>query len=151
MEPVDTRTCNVLCVEDNAADRRLIREFFTCKRTKCVLHFVEDGAEALDFVLRRGEHREVPVPDLVILDLNLPKQTGLEVLRVVKQDPNLKHIPIVVFTSSANPDDIAQTYDLHANAYLVKPGELEAFEKVMEMIETFWLESAELPPMRDCA
>lgn len=142
---------NILCVEDSAADRRLIAEFFSCQKLRCDMSFVQDGVEAMDYLRHHGRYVHASLPDLILLDLNLPRKDGREVLREIKEDPKLKGIPIIVFSSSSNRDDISQSYSLHANCYLVKPMDLDQFQAVMDKIETFWLETAALVAHQNCA
>ena len=134
-------------MEDSAADRRLIQEFFLCRKLQCQLDCVGDGAEAMDYL----NDSEKPTPDLILLDLNLPKRDGREVLAFIKESDRLKHIPVVVFTTSDDERDVTRCYNLHANAYLVKPVDLEEFQLVMDKIENFWLETALLSTSRECA
>ena len=133
----------ILCIEDNVADRRLIREFF---KTDGTMHFAFDGVEGLDYLHRRGPFAGAALPDLILLDLNLPKKSGHEVLREIKSDPELRHIPVVVLTTSSNASDISKSYEARANCYLVKPDELEQFEAVMDKISDFWLKTAHICP-----
>ena len=141
-----TRQFEVLCVEDNRGDRKLIQTLFPCQKTNCHLVFSEDGEQALDYLFNRGPYGHAKSPDLILLDLNLPKISGSEVLAEVKAEPKLNHIPVIVFSSSVAHCDVARSYHLHANAYLKKPDNLEDFESDMEGIKKFWLETAELLP-----
>jgi chemotaxis family two-component system response regulator Rcp1 len=127
----------ILHVEDNLGDVRLVAE--ALKETGHVydIMVVCDGAEALDYLYRRGRYPAMPCPDLILLDLNLPKKAGLEVLAEIKSDTELKHIPVVVFTSSSSPLDINQAYDRHPSCYVTKPTELEDLFRVIGMIEKF--------------
>lgn len=142
------RLIEILCIEDNPADRYLIREFFRSEGKDCRLSFIEDGGAALEYLKERPS---APPVDLILLDLNLPKRDGREVLQYIKGTEALRHIPVLVLTGSSDPGDISKTYNLHANAYLVKPGDLERFEQIMRQIESFWLGTAELshttPPL----
>jgi chemotaxis family two-component system response regulator Rcp1 len=137
---------DVLLVEDNAGDVRLTRELLRDAAVRTRLSVVGDGDEALDYMYRRGRHAKATRPDLILLDLNLPSTSGLEVLATVKADPELKRIPIIVLTTSSAAQDIARSYDLHANSYLVKPVGLDQFASVVGSIERFWLSTVELPP-----
>ncbi len=141
----NSRPVEILLVEDNPGDVRLTREAF--KEAKIVnnLHTVADGVEALAFLRREGRYASSPRPDLMLLDLNLPRKDGREVLAEVKTDPDLRRIPIVILTTSKAEEDILKTYDLHANCYIVKPVDFERFIDVVKMIEGFWLSVVMLP------
>ena len=136
----------ILLVEDNPGDARLALEALKNAKVKNNLSWVQDGVEALAFLRREGEHSTAPRPDLVLLDLNLPRKDGREVLAEVKTDDNLKRIPVVILTISATEDDIMRSYNLHANCYITKPIDLDQFMKVVKSIETFWLTIVKLPP-----
>ena len=136
----------ILLVEDNPADVRMTREALTSDRLWNRLGVVTDGVEAMAYLRREGKFAAAPRPDLILLDLNLPKKDGREVLAEIKADPNLKLIPIVVLTLSAVEEDILKTYGLHANCYIEKPVDLRQFMKVMKSIENFWLAIVRLPP-----
>ena len=138
------RPFTVLYVEDNPADRMLVSEFFDCTRRNCLIITVNDGAEALEYLQGEGRYDHALVPDLILLDLNLPKVDGREVLRRIKQHPRLKHIPTIVFSTSTNEQDIQATLEDHANCYVVKPRDLDDFAQVMDRIQTFWLETTQL-------
>jgi chemotaxis family two-component system response regulator Rcp1 len=142
----DDDAVDILLVEDNPGDVRLTREAFAEARIDADLHVVRDGEAALDFLHRRGEFSDVPRPDLVLLDLNLPKVGGMEVLRRLKEDSTLRRLPVVVLTGSESPEDIAESYDQCSNAYLTKPVDSEEFIQLIEAIESFWLSAAKLPP-----
>lgn len=135
----------ILLVEDNPGDVRLTREALKEAQVHNQLHIVDDGVKALEFLRQQGSYQAVPRPDLVLLDLNLPKKAGLEVLREIKQDGRLKAIPVVVLTTSQSRDDIAGSYELHANCYVSKPVDFERFLNVIRSIEMFWLQTAKLP------
>ena len=137
----------ILLVEDNPGDVRLTLEALKGGRVRNNIHVVEDGVQAMDFLHRQGNYRAVPRPDLILLDLNLPKKDGREVLGEVKQDPDLKRIPIVILTSSAAEEDILRAYDLSANCYITKPVALDQFLRVLKSIEDFWLVIVKLPPV----
>ena len=137
----------ILLVEDNPGDVRLTLEALKGGRVRNNIHVVEDGVQAMDFLHRQGNYRAVPRPDLMLLDLNLPKKDGREVLGEVKQDPDLKRIPIVILTSSAAEEDILRAYDLSANCYITKPVALDQFLRVLKSIEDFWLVIVKLPPV----
>jgi len=136
----------VLLVEDNPGDVRLTREALKDAKVRNTLHVAMDGVEALAFLRRQGKYATVPRPDLILLDLNLPKKNGREVLEEIKQDDALSHIPVVILTTSQAELDIVESYRLHANAYVTKPVDLEQFLKVVGSIEEFWLETVTLPP-----
>jgi two-component system, chemotaxis family, response regulator Rcp1 len=134
----------ILLVEDNPGDARLTREALRDAKVRNNLHVTPDGVEALAFLRRQGKHTAVPKPDLILLDLNLPKKDGREVLDEIKQDDQLRHIPVVILTTSQAERDIAESYRLRANAYVTKPVDLEQFLKVVQAIEHFWLEIVKL-------
>jgi two-component system, chemotaxis family, response regulator Rcp1 len=134
----------ILLVEDNPGDARLTREALRDAKVRNNLHVAPDGVEALAFLRRQGKHATAPKPDLILLDLNLPKKDGREVLEEVKGDEQLRHIPIVILTTSQAERDIAESYRLRANAYVTKPVDLEQFLKVVQSIEHFWLEIVKL-------
>ena len=135
----------VLLVEDSAGDVRLTREAFKDAKVHINLHVTSDGIEAMAFLRREGEHTNVPRPDLILLDLNLPKKDGREVLEEIKESPNLKSIPVVILTTSASEADILRSYRLHANCYITKPVDLDGFLKVVKSIDSFWLSVVKLP------
>jgi two-component system, chemotaxis family, response regulator Rcp1 len=135
----------ILLVEDNPADVRLTTEAFHEGKVWNRLDVVTDGATALDFLFRRGEHAAAPRPDLVLLDLNLPKRDGREVLAEIKADPVLRRIPVIVLTTSKAEEDVLSSYDLHANCYIVKPVGLEQFIAAVQAIDEFWLTVVKLP------
>jgi chemotaxis family two-component system response regulator Rcp1 len=135
----------VLLVEDNPADVRLTREALKEGKVRNNLHVASDGVEALDFLYRRGTHAGAPRPDIILLDLNLPRKNGREVLSEVKQDEVLRQIPVVVLTTSEDEEDILRSYQLHANCYVTKPVGLDQFLTVIRQIDSFWLEVVKLP------
>ncbi|HLE84013.1 MAG TPA: response regulator [Thermoanaerobaculia bacterium] len=135
----------ILLVEDNAADVRLTREALKDAKVRNRLHVAADGVVAMAFLRREGRHADAPRPDLVLLDLNLPKKDGREVLEESKQDPGLQNIPVVILTTSQAEEDVLRSYQLHANAYVTKPVDLERFLEVVRSIESFWLEIVRLP------
>lgn len=139
-EPVD-----ILLVEDNLGDVRLTQEALREARTPLRLHVVRDGVEALAFLRREEGYRDAPRPGLVLLDLNLPRKDGREVLTELKSDESLASIPVVVLTSSQAESDIERSYRLHANCYVAKPADFEQYLSAMRMIEEFWLKLAKLP------
>jgi chemotaxis family two-component system response regulator Rcp1 len=139
------RLVEILLVEDNPGDVRLTLEALREGKMRNNLSVVEDGVEALAFLCREGKHVGAPRPDLIFLDLNLPKMDGREVLAQIKADENLKSIPVVVLTTSKAEEDIIKTYNLHANCYVTKPVDLEQFIKVVKLIEDFWFTIVKLP------
>ena len=136
---------DVLLVEDDPGDVLLIREAFEYNKVHNSLHVVSDGVEALDFLHRRNGHTDAPRPDLVLLDLNLPRKDGREVLEEVKADKDLRTIPIVVLTTSEAEEDILRSYDLHANAYVTKPVDFDRFIEVVRLIDDFFVTVVKLP------
>jgi len=135
----------ILLVEDNEGDIGLIEEVFEEAKIRNTLHIAEDGEEAILFLRGEGKFLGSPRPDIILLDLNLPKKDGREVLREIKEDNNLKNIPVVVLTTSRAERDILRSYDLHANAYVTKPLDFDQLIKVVKSIENFWLEVVNLP------
>jgi CheY-like chemotaxis protein len=140
-----SRPVEILLVEDNPGDVRLTREALKEGKIRNNLNVVGDGVEALRYLRREGPYTDSARPDLILLDLNLPKMDGREVLEAVKADPALRVIPIVVLTSSAAEKDIARAYDLHANCYVSKPVDLDQFIHVVKSIEDFWFSIVKLP------
>ncbi len=136
---------NILLVEDDPGDTRLIRRIFEQGRLMLNLACVEDGEEALAYLRREGRFAHARRPDLILLDLNLPRKNGREVLSEIKSDPELKNIPVLVMTTSTAEQDISRAYSLNANCYIAKPLELEDFIAVVQSIEDFWLTKASLP------
>lgn len=142
----DMRLAHILLVEDSPEDVLFTEEALKEAKVANELHVVEDGEQALDYVNRRGSHADALRPDLIILDLNLPKMDGREVLAELKGDPDLKRIPVVVLTMSASEEDVIRAYDQHANAYVRKPIGLDRFVEVVRSIDEFWLGIVTLPP-----
>jgi len=136
----------ILLVEDNPGDVRLTREALKDGKIINKLHVAEDGVEALAFLRREGKYHNAVRPELILLDLNLPKKDGREVLAEIKADVALKRIPVVILTSSAAEQDIIKSYNLHANCYVTKPVDLDQFINVVKSIEHFWLSVVKLPP-----
>lgn len=136
----------ILLVEDNGADVRLTKEALKEGKVLNNLSVVANGVEAVDFLRRKGKYADSPRPDLILLDLNLPKKNGREVLGDIKQDPDFKRIPVVVLTISKSEEDIMKSYNLHANCYISKPVGLDKFIDVVKSIEDFWLTIVKLPP-----
>lgn len=145
MQP-STSTIEILLVEDNPADIDLTRETMEYAKIANNLHVACDGVEALQFLRREGPFKDSPRPDLILLDLNLPRKDGREVLHEVKNDDALKTIPVVVLTSSEAERDIVRTYSLGANCYITKPVDLDQFAEVVKSIESFWFMVVRLPP-----
>jgi two-component system, chemotaxis family, response regulator Rcp1 len=141
-----SRAVEILLVEDNPGDVRLTKEALKEGKVRNNLHVVDDGVKALAFLRREAPFEEVPKPDLILLDLNLPRKSGREVLEEIKQDSLLRHIPVVVLTSSQAERDIVRAYDLHANCYVTKPVDLDQFITVVKSIEDFWFSIVKLPP-----
>src|ERR1700680_3880795 len=141
----DAEPIEVLLVEDSPGDVRLTREAFKDAKVHINLNVALDGAEAMDFLNREGKHANVPRPDLILLDLNLPKKDGRQVLAEIKESPTLKSIPVVVLTTSASDADILRSYRLHANCYISKPVGLDGFLDVVKSIDNFWLSVVKLP------
>ena len=136
----------ILLIEDNPADIRLTKEAFREARIQNNIHVVQDGAGAIAFVHQEEPYQDVPRPDLILLDLNLPKKDGREVLAEIKADPQIHLIPVVVLTTSNDEEDVLRSYNLHANAYLVKPIDVMRFIKMIQSLESFWLSFVKLPP-----
>ncbi|OKH75828.1 chemotaxis protein CheY [Mycobacterium sp. SWH-M1] len=141
VDPID-----VLLVEDDAGDELITREAFEVNDINNTLHVARDGAEGLDFLYRRGKYRDAPRPDLILLDLNLPKYDGRHVLETLKRDPDLQHIPVVVLTTSSAQEDILESYKLHANAYVTKPVDLDQYLSAVRQIDAFFVQVVRLPP-----
>jgi two-component system, chemotaxis family, response regulator Rcp1 len=136
---------DVLLVEDSPGDVRLTQEALLDANQAVHLHVVTDGVEAMQFLRREGRHADAPVPDLILLDLNLPRMDGREVLAQIKEDDRLKTIPTIILTTSAAESDITKSYRLQANCYLTKPVQFDAFESVVKSINDFWLTRVKLP------
>jgi two-component system, chemotaxis family, response regulator Rcp1 len=136
----------ILLVEDNPADVRLTIEALKEAKVANRLSVVKDGVGAMEFLQQKGSYADAPRPDLILLDLNLPRKDGREVLAEIKADPSHKRIPVVVLTTSHAEEDILKAYDLHANCYITKPVDFEQFMKVVQSIENFWLAVVKLPP-----
>ena len=142
----ECRPIEILMVEDNPGDVRLTVEALKEGKVRNHMHTVGDGVEALAFLRRQGRYAQMPRPDLILLDLNLPKKNGQEVLAEIKEDPDLRRIPVVILTVSEAEADILKTYNLHANCYITKPVDLDRFIEVVKSIEDFWLTVVMLPP-----
>lgn len=141
----DGSPIEILLIEDNPGDVRLTQEALSEGKVCNHLSVVEDGAKALDFLCRRGSYAEAPRPDLILLDLNLPRKDGREVLAEIKADASLRSIPVVVLTTSEADEDVVKAYDLQVNCYITKPIDLSQFLKVVKAIEDFWLTIVKLP------
>ena len=135
----------IFLIEDNRGDIRLIQEALKRAGTPCDIAVARDGVEAMAYLRREGDFQQAVTPDLILLDLNLPKKDGREVLAEIKADANLKHIPVVVLTTSRNEDDIFNSYDLHVNCYIAKSRNLAQLFTIIQGIEEFWLKTATLP------
>jgi chemotaxis family two-component system response regulator Rcp1 len=142
----ENRPVEILLVEDNPGAERLTRDALKEGKVYSNLHWVKDGVEAMEFLRRQGKYKDVPRPDIILLDLNLPKKDGREVLQDIKNDTELKRIPVVVLTTSKAEEDVLRTYNLHANCYVTKPVDLEKFIVVVKSIDVFWLTVVTLPP-----
>ncbi|GGK99916.1 response regulator [Nocardia sp. NPDC004568] len=142
-QPID-----ILLVEDDPGDELMTREAFEDNKIGNTLHVAHDGQEALDFLYRADPYADAPRPDLILLDLNLPKYDGRQVLEKIKADPDLAHIPVVVLTTSAAEEDILRSYKLHANAYVTKPVDLDQFVAAIKQIDDFFVQVVRLPRAR---
>jgi CheY-like chemotaxis protein len=136
----------ILLVEDSTSDADLLIETLSEAKTPSSIHVVQNGVDAIAFLRKQGKYSQAPRPDLILLDLNLPRKDGREVLAEVKTDPDLGKIPVVVLTTSAADEDILKAYELHANCYITKPVGLEEFIQVVQAIELFWLTTVKFPP-----
>ena len=141
----DGSPIEILLVEDNPGDVRLTREALKEGKVRNHLSVAEDGAKAIEFLFRRGSYADAPRPDLILLDLNLPKKDGRQVLAEIKADASLRSIPVVVLTTSQADEDVVNAYDLHVNCYITKPIDLSQFLNVVKAIEDFWLTIVKLP------
>jgi CheY-like chemotaxis protein len=141
------RAIEILLVEDDPGDELITREAFEHNKLKNNLHVAHDGEEGLDFLYRRGQFEGAPRPDLILLDLNLPKYDGRQLLEKVKSDPDLARIPVVVLTTSSAEEDILRSYELHANAYVTKPVDLDQFMSAVRQIDEFFVQVVRLPGM----
>lgn len=141
----------ILLVEDSPADVLIAREALAEAKLLNTIHVAEDGVEAMDFLFKRGKFASAPTPDLILLDLNLPRKNGREVLAEIKADDQFKQIPVVVLTTSSAEEDILRSYNLHANCYVVKPVEFESFVKAVQSIQHFWFSVVTLPPGKESA
>ncbi len=139
------RAIEILLVEDDPGDELITREAFEHNKLKNNLHVAHDGEEGLDFVYKRGQFAGAPRPDLILLDLNLPKEQGLQLLAEIKNDPALREIPVNVFSASSWDIDVIKAYGMYANSYFVKPLRLEQFVEMLRVLDTVWFETARLP------
>ncbi len=139
------KSVEILLIEDNPGDARLTQEALKDGKVRNSLHIVYDGEEATDFLFKRNQYKNAPRPDLIILDLNLPKKNGQEVLAEIKADDSLRSIPVIILTISKGEEDIIRSYNLHANCFLIKPIDLNQFFEVVKSIEDFWLTLVKLP------
>jgi two-component system response regulator len=142
----EVRPVDILLVEDNPGDVRLTKEALKDAKVLNEIFIARDGVEAMEILHRKGKFSKVPLPDLILLDLNLPKKDGREVLAEIKEDPILKHIPVVILTTSKADEDIIKTYNLHANAYITKPVDLNRFAEIIHVLNEFWFTIVKLPP-----
>ncbi len=147
--PQNPRPVEILMVEDNPGDVELTLDGLNDGKLLNTIHVARDGEQALDFIYKRNEFTAAPTPDIILLDLNMPKMSGIEVLEIIKEDPAIKHIPVVVLTSSEADRDVLQSYRLHANCYLVKPVSVEKFLIILQTFEHFWLNVVTLPKSDD--
>jgi two-component system response regulator len=141
------RAIEILLVEDDPGDELITREAFEHNKLKNNLHVAHDGEEGLDFLYRRAGYEDSPRPDLILLDLNLPKYDGRQLLEKIKSDPDLSRIPVVVLTTSSAEEDILRSYDLHANAYVTKPVDLDQFMNAVRQIDEFFVQVVRLPTL----
>ena len=139
------RPVKILLVEDNQGDVLLTKEAFSESKIKTEILVAEDGEKALAFLRKQGEFKNAPTADIILMDMNMPKMTGCELLKEVKQDVELKCIPVIFFTSSKSPSDISGAYNLHVNSYLVKPTAFEQFSEIVDAVEKFWFSTAVFP------
>ena len=146
IQVLESSLLQVLLVEDNPGDVRLTQEAFKDAKVQLEMHVAVDGIEAMEFLHREGKFSESPRPDLILLDLNLPRKDGRDVLAEIKGDPLLMTIPVVILTTSASDVDIESSYMLHANCYISKPVDMEGFLTVVKSIDDFWLSVVKLPP-----
>jgi two-component system, chemotaxis family, response regulator Rcp1 len=142
---MSSRNINILLVEDNLADIVLTQEALEESKVINRMFTAKDGDEALAFLRKKGKYQDAVTPDLILLDLNLPKKDGREVLKEIKDDPDLKVIPVVILTTSAAEEDVLRTYQLHANCYIMKPVDFTRFTQVVQSIESFWFNVVKIP------
>ncbi len=142
---MSSQAINILLVEDNPADVLLTQEALDESKLLNCVSIVKDGEEALAFLRKEGKYKDAITPDLILLDLNLPRKDGREVLKEIKEDPDLMVIPVVILTTSAADEDVLRTYQLHANCYIMKPVNFAQFTRVVQTIESFWFSIVKLP------
>ncbi len=142
---IQGKPIDILLAEDNPGDVDLTREAFEEAKVANTLFVVEDGEDAMVFLKKEGVHKEKPTPDVILLDLNLPKRSGHDVLKFIKNDDKLKRIPVIILTSSEADEDILKSYNLHANSFITKPVDLKKFLEVVKTVEDFWLRIVKLP------
>ena len=147
-EQIRIKPIDILLVEDNPGDVRLTREALKEGKVLNSLHAVTNGVDALEFLRHIGQYAKAPHPDIILLDLNLPRMDGREVLAEIKTDPNLRRIPVIILTTSQAEEDVINAYDLHANCYIAKPVDLDQFIKVIKSVDEFWFTIVKLPPNR---
>ncbi|MDT5390515.1 MAG: hypothetical protein QOE04_4156 [Mycobacterium sp.] len=147
MMTTDVRPIDILLVEDDPGDELITREAFEHNKINNILHVARDGEEGLDFLYRRGEFSEAPRPDLILLDLNLPKYDGRQLLQQIKSDADLCSIPVVVLTTSSAEEDVLRSYKLHANAYVTKPVDVDQFMSAVRQIDEFFVQVVRLPQL----
>ncbi len=145
MKAETSKAVEILLVEDNQGDVDLLKEALNEAKVRNVLHVVYDGVDAMKFLRGEDKYEDVPCPDIILLDLNLPRKSGREVLDEIKSDPKLKIIPVVILTSSMEEEDICRSYQMHANCYVTKPVDFERFTHVVKSIEDFWFTVVKLP------
>lgn len=149
----NTKTITILIADDDSDDRLLIKESLEEARLANPLHFVEDGVELIDYLHRKNQFENLksePLPGLILLDLNMPRKSGIEALQEIKADPKLRQIPIVVFTTSKAEEDIIRTYNLGVNSFISKPVSFQAFTEVIQTLTKYWFEIVELPSGKIC-
>ena len=145
-KPYDGKPIEILLVEDNPGDVRLTREALQEGKVINTLHTAADGVQALEYLKQEGEYTDAVRPDIILLDLNLPRMDGRELLAIIKSDLDLRRIPVVILTTSKAEEDIIETYDLHANCFITKPVDLDQFFVVVQSVEEFWFSIVRLPP-----
>lgn len=149
MSTPQVKPIEILLVEDSPGDVLIAREALSEAKLINTIHVAEDGVEAMDFLHKRSKFADAPTPDLILLDLNLPRKSGREVLAEIKADERFKKIPVVVLTTSSAEEDILKSYNLHANCYVVKPVEFESFVQAVKSIQHFWFSVVTLPPVKE--
>ena len=142
---MEIQPVEILLVEDNPVDILMTKKAFSSGRIYGNLHVAEDGEEAMNFLYKRGKYSSAPLPDMILLDLNLPRKDGREVLAEVKGDPSLRTIPVIILTTSRDDEDVRKSYDLHANCFITKPVDMEQFTRALECVGEFWFTLVRLP------